>query len=270
MDLAKFFKPRQQGGAPAQKKRRVLLARNEATPSPREATAQRCDGSEEATPRVGGADGAAPCAGGAPRRAPAPAPAPTSTPAPPAVPLPSGISVRPCGAEACAEEVRTLNVGLLPMRYPERFYRELPKAPQLCWLARAGGDVVGAIAARIETDRATKAPNGALYIMTLAVVGPQRRTGVGRALLATLLQVARRDAELRHVDRIELHVHAANSDALAFYEAAGFARLGVVERYYPRLEPPDAVHLRLALRRERQEEAGSAAGESTVGGSIAG
>eukprot|EP01045_Picozoa_sp_COSAG04_P016097 COSAG04_NODE_1318_length_7243_cov_8.351204_1_plen_80_part_10 len=79
MDLAKFFKPRQQGGAPAQKKRRVLLARNEATPSPREATTQRCDGSE-ATPRVGGADGAAPCAGGAPRRAPAPAPAPPSAP----------------------------------------------------------------------------------------------------------------------------------------------------------------------------------------------
>ena len=86
--------------------------------------------------------------------------------------------------------------------------------------------------------------------MTLAVVAPHQRAGLGSALLSWLVRRARSAPELDHIERIELHVHAGNGDALAFYGQAGFERIGVVERYYPRLEPPDAVHLRLTLSAE--------------------
>lgn len=164
--------------------------------------------------------------------------------------LPSGVVLRPCADAASVDELRTLNAGLLPMRYPDRFYRDLLRAcPRLCALARVRSSVVGAISARVEVDRATKAPTGALYIMTLAVVAPQRRTGLGRAMLASVLRAAREEPELACIDRVELHVHAANDDALDFYAAAGFECIGRVEHYYPRLDPPHAEYLRYALDR---------------------
>ena len=186
---------------------------------------------------------------------------PAAAPAPPAAAaertaaaaeevLPSGVVLRPCADAASVDELRTLNAGLLPMRYPDRFYRDLLRAnPRLCALARVRSSVVGAISARVEVDRATKAPTGALYITTLAVVAPQRRTGLGRAMLASVLRAAREEPELARLDRVELHVHAANDDALAFYAAAGFERVGRVEHYYPRLDPPHAEHLRYVLDR---------------------
>ena len=165
--------------------------------------------------------------------------------------LASGVVLRACADAADVDTVRTLNAGLLPLPCPERVYRSiLGTDPRLCALAWAGSSVVGAITAVVETERASKAPTGALYIMTLAVVAPHRRSGLGSALLSWLLRVARRAPQLEHIDRLELHVHAGNSDALAFYGKGGFERIGVVERYYPRLEPPHAVRLRLRLRAE--------------------
>jgi N-alpha-acetyltransferase 50 len=162
--------------------------------------------------------------------------------------LASGVVLKRCADTADVDAVRTLNAGLLPLRYPDRFYRDiLGASPRLCALVWAGSSVVGAISATVEMDRATKSPTGALYIMTLAVVAPQRRTGLGSALLAWVLRVARETPELGHIDRVELHVHAANSDALAFYARAGFEQVGRVERYYPRLVPPHAERLRLSL-----------------------
>ncbi len=160
-----------------------------------------------------------------------------------------GVVLRECADAADVDAVRTLNAGLLPLPCPERVYRSLLGTdPRLCVLAWARSSVVGAITAVVETDRATKRPTGALYIMTLAVVAPRRRSGVGSALLSWLLRVARGAPQLQHIDRVELHVHAGNSDALAFYAKAGFERIGMVERYYPRLEPPHAIRVRLRLR----------------------
>lgn len=70
---------------------------------------------------------------------------------------PTGVEFCPCGTAACFEELRTLNEGLLPtMRFPKSLYRALRQEPRLCWLARSGGVAIGAMAARIETDRRTK------------------------------------------------------------------------------------------------------------------
>jgi ribosomal-protein-alanine N-acetyltransferase len=64
------------------------------------------------------------------------------------------------------------------------------------------------------------------------VVAGQRRSGVGRGLLATGIEALR----LRGVARILLEVRAGNAAALAMYTAMGFNRDGVRRAYYPGLD----------------------------------
>jgi len=45
-----------------------------------------------------------------------------------------------------------------------------------------------------------------------------------------------------------LHVQSNNDDAIAFYTRFGFKRDQLVLNYYKRLDPPDAVVLKLDLK----------------------
>eukprot|EP00329_Picozoa_sp_Boothbay-MS584-11_P004786 47064_6 len=144
--------------------------------------------------------------------------------------------------------LRTLNVSLLPAQFPGRFYRDLLQDRRLSRLAYCGSSVVGAVAAHVETDKVTRGRTGSLYVMSLAVTAPHRRMGIGRALLAHLLHTAREDPDFRDIDRLELHVHAANEDALEFYRACGFQDVRLQQNYYPRLDPPHAQLLRLRIQ----------------------
>lgn len=145
------------------------------------------------------------------------------------------------------DSLRTLNMSLLPIRFPCRLYKDMLRDPKLCRLAYCGTSAVGAVAARIEIDRATRARTGSLYVMSLVVVAPHRRMGVGRALLAHLIYTVREDPDFHDIDRLELHVHASNEDALAFYSASGFEDVHELQNYYPRLDPPHARLLRLRV-----------------------
>ena len=63
----------------------------------------------------------------------------------------------------------------------------------------------------------------------------------GSRLLEVILQLA---AATPAVAEVYLHVHIINEDALAFYQKWGFQNAGVVQNYYRRIEPRDAVLLR--------------------------
>jgi len=52
------------------------------------------------------------------------------------------------------------------------------------------------------------------------------------------------------IEEAELHVHVGNLDALRFYERHGFVSVATCIDYYPRLDPPEAVLLRLRLHAE--------------------
>lgn len=67
-----------------------------------------------------------------------------------------------------------------------------------------------------------------LHITLVAVDPDQRRQGLGRLVLADLLQRAR-DAGARHAT---LEVAAVNTAALALYARLGFATAGVRRGYY--------------------------------------
>jgi ribosomal-protein-alanine acetyltransferase len=86
---------------------------------------------------------------------------------------------------------------------------------------------------------------GQADIQTIAVVESARSRGLGRALLASLLDEARR----RDVNEVFLEVRADNDSAARLYESFGFERIAVREHYY---QPDDvAAHvMRLALRED--------------------
>lgn len=67
----------------------------------------------------------------------------------------------------------------------------------------------------------------------------------GGRLLVHVLETAQQDEDVLEA---YLHVHVANTDAIRFYKKYGFIERGIVQRYYKRLNPPDAVLLWKGLR----------------------
>jgi len=124
------------------------------------------------------------------------------------------------------------------VRFSRSLMRSLTMDPDCrTWLGvldnvRVGFAVVGL---RGESD-----PSAA-YIWTIEVLPAFRRRGVARQLLAGVESSA---AEAGCTS-IELHVSERNSDALALYEGAAYARLGIQPQYYGRRE--DAFRYRKQL-----------------------
>ena len=80
-----------------------------------------------------------------------------------------------------------------------------------------------------------------LHLLNVAVAIPERRHGIGLALMNDLLAFARANG----IVRILLEARAGNTPALALYERLGFVRYHVRERYYA--DGEDAVEMSLDL-----------------------
>ncbi|KAJ1666546.1 hypothetical protein IW140_004607 [Coemansia sp. RSA 1813] len=154
-------------------------------------------------------------------------------------------------------KVRNLNSVLFPVRYSSSYYKSLTQPGQFAQLAVYQGACVGTIACRKQplgfADSATRfydprMPQPELhemYMMTLGVLAPYRRLGIGRMLLANAMDIAKQDPLVK---RVVLHVKIDNDDALRFYHKHGFITLRLIERYYKNIEPPHAYLLEYRLR----------------------
>jgi ribosomal-protein-alanine N-acetyltransferase len=81
-------------------------------------------------------------------------------------------------------------------------------------------------------------------ILSLGVIPEQRRAGLGTALLASLVEAARR----RRAQTVFLEVAEDNFAARALYTARGFVQIGRRTNYYRRVVGAvDALVLRLLL-----------------------
>ena len=69
---------------------------------------------------------------------------------------------------------------------------------------------------------------GEVQVMNVATDPTHRRRGLGRALVASMLD----DARENRCETVLLEVRAANHAAIALYASFGFAQTGVRERYY--------------------------------------
>jgi ribosomal-protein-alanine N-acetyltransferase len=88
------------------------------------------------------------------------------------------------------------------------------------WVARGERGVIGFVAT---------APNeNALDIVGIAVDPAQRRSGVGRALIRTVVALATK----RRFAAVTLNVSTANEGAIALYESEGFVAVARMRRYY--------------------------------------
>ncbi|MBX3190433.1 MAG: ribosomal protein S18-alanine N-acetyltransferase [Labilithrix sp.] len=80
-----------------------------------------------------------------------------------------------------------------------------------------------------------------VHLLNVAVAASERRRGVARALMDDLLAYARD----KGVARILLEVRASNAPAISLYEAFGFTRFSVRERYYA--DGEDAIEMSLGV-----------------------
>ncbi|KAJ1856960.1 hypothetical protein LPJ57_007160 [Coemansia sp. RSA 486] len=155
-------------------------------------------------------------------------------------------------------KVRNLNSVLFPVHYSGAFYRSLLLPGQFAQLAFYNKLCVGTIACRKQPLGFAEAPVSAatnyhapepkyheVYMMTLGVLAPYRRLGIGRLLLRNAIEFASKDPTVR---RVILHVQIDNDDALRFYHKSGFTTMRLVQRYYKNIEPPHAYLLEYRIR----------------------
>lgn len=152
---------------------------------------------------------------------------------------------------------KKLNSLLLPIPYPESFYKEILANPvdrsitlMALWhdspsdIGRAKGRLVGAIRCRLFAhppgNSASKAriDGPMLYLSTLVLLSPYRGYGIAAHMLDSLIRSAVQDYEITSVGA---HVWEANEEGLEWYRKRGFRVVNREPGYYRRLNPPDAV-----------------------------
>ncbi|KAJ2339311.1 hypothetical protein GGH92_006778 [Coemansia sp. RSA 2673] len=154
------------------------------------------------------------------------------------------------------QRMRTLNSVLFPVHYSASFYRGLLLPGQFAQLAVYGNSYVGTIACRKQPLGFASGPLLAqpqpqqedkleVYMMTLGVLAPYRRLGLGKQLLRHAIDYATKDPM---VCKMVLHVQIDNDDALRFYHKHGFSTVRMVERYYKTIDPPHAYLLEYRIR----------------------
>lgn len=125
-------------------------------------------------------------------------------------------------------QVAALAASALREAWSEAGFAETAAGVDTCLLvARCGDALAGYVLARRVVDE--------LHVLSLAVAGPLRRRGLGRALLATL------EAAWPGAATVQLEVRDANAAARAFYAALGYREVGRRRRYYP--DGEDAILL---------------------------
>lgn len=134
------------------------------------------------------------------------------------------------------EQLRKLNLAVFPVRYSDKFYNDLASNPVQSYthLGYFSDILVGSICSRIEQQ------DGAafkVYIMTIGVLAPYRRLGMGKRLLEKVLESCNSQPDCAE---IYLHVQVGNDSAVDFYKGFGFEVGEIVKDYYTRLDVNDA------------------------------
>jgi ribosomal protein S18 acetylase RimI-like enzyme len=167
--------------------------------------------------------------------------------------LVKNITLVPCD-KSLIPSFQRLNTLLLPIPYPQTFYKEIlsdPTASDLTLLALwhdnpssiTPGKVIGGIRCRILPDPSTQATpkDKILYISTLGVLSPFRSYGIASWLLCLLIE---RGIRNYGVSAVGAHVWEASNEAREWYRKRGFRETHLEQGYYRRLTPQGAYVLR--------------------------
>lgn len=105
----------------------------------------------------------------------------TTTPPPPLPPLPPTpprLTFHPIDTTTLPH-LKSLNAALFPVAYRDIFYHQCMTAGDLTHGAFDGGELVGAVAVRLEARKAEVGGGADAYVMTVGVLAPYRGRGVG-------------------------------------------------------------------------------------------
>lgn len=197
--------------------------------------------------------------------------------------VPSNVTITPVTSTSLTA-YRRLITTLLPIRYPDKFYKDsiansTSSSLALCALwhhATSTGKqnyeaihgsipspnypaeptVVGGIQCRLEprptapSESFSARSTQVLYIQTLAVLSPYRSLGIASRLLDTVIAtaIAHYSTSADNVSEIYAHVWEANVEAVEWYARRGFVvEPGLVEGYYRKLKPSGARVVRRRL-----------------------
>ncbi|CAM6084243.1 unnamed protein product [Calypogeia fissa] len=140
------------------------------------------------------------------------------------------------------EQLRKLNMAIFPVKYQDKFYTDALSSGDFTKLAYYGDLCVGSLACRLEKKEGSTGVR--LYIMTLGVLAPYRRIGIGSKLLRKTLEQCKEDP---NIVEVYLHVQTNNDEAIEFYKKYDFEITDTIQNYYKRLEPPDCYVLSKTL-----------------------
>lgn len=119
------------------------------------------------------------------------------------------------------EQVMGNERGCYTQPWPAWLMRLVLRSGASCWVVEGAGGVLGHGVVNLE-------PRGAAHIMNICIAAPYRRRGLGRKLLAHMLQVAR----ARGARQVWLEVRPDNGAAITLYRRMGFRKAGVRKGYY--------------------------------------
>lgn len=131
-----------------------------------------------------------------------------------------GLDFRPM-QEADLADVMEIEAQCYPHPWTDTIFRDCMRAGYSCW--------VGELKGLIEGYGVVSAAAGESHLLNLCVRPTAQGQGIGRKMLAYLIEIARRhEAEVMF-----LEVRPSNESACRLYRDMDFNELGVRKDYYP-------------------------------------
>ncbi|MEM2971779.1 MAG: ribosomal protein S18-alanine N-acetyltransferase [Candidatus Bathyarchaeia archaeon] len=130
------------------------------------------------------------------------------------------------------QKVMHINRVCLPENYTDSFFTELHhRFPETFIVAEENGEVVGYIMCRIEMGLSNFGFGGLIkkgHIVSIAVLEPYRRKGIGQALINKAIEGMR----LYNAKQCFLEVRVSNTSAIELYKKLGFQITRTIHGYY--------------------------------------
>jgi len=149
--------------------------------------------------------------------------------------------------EADLARIIAINRATLPENYPEWFFHEhLEKWGKAFYVAEVEGSIVGYVMTRVEYGTSILHPYKLTrrgHIVSIAVLPPYRRKGIGTSLLRHALHSLRYDYGC---EEAYLEVRVSNEPAINMYKKLGFQIVKTIPLYY--MDGEDAYVMGIDLR----------------------
>ena len=156
-----------------------------------------------------------------------------------------GLSIKLLNDARLLEKVKLLDLAVFPVKYTDKYYESVEanitqKAHPFNVVAFFHDMIVGSCTCRLEVmDPTADVANLKLYIMTIGVLAPYRRLGIGAKMLQKILDLVEAETAIR-VAEVQLHVQVGSEVALAFYKTFSFDVKEKITEYYRDLDVRDA------------------------------